>query len=146
MKKLILVLFLFVVAYFGFYFVKGGLTGFREAAAHGGSDAACERRLTEMCKTMNAKLPRQSSPNIRFDSVAPGPGRRVTYTYTFVNVSSTQLNPADLAAEIKPQFVSTYKTDPGMAEFRKMEVEIKVVYLGKDGNEAGSFVVSPKDL
>ena len=142
MKKILVALCVLVVAYIAFQIGRG----FLDAAAHGGSDAALERRLAEICKAMNAKLPDQAPRGVRFDSVVAGPGRRVTYTYTFVNLSSADIDPADLTAKLKPPFVNTYKTDPRMADFRRMEAEIVVQYCGKEGNVAASFVASPKDF
>jgi hypothetical protein len=145
MKKVILISVALVALVAGYAVLQVG-RGFRDAASHGGSDAACERRLAAICKEMNAKLPDQAPRGVRFDSVASGPGRRLTYTYTFVNLSSADIDPADLTAKLKPPFVNTYKTEPKMEEIRKMETEIQVQYRGKEGNVAASFVVSPKDF
>jgi hypothetical protein len=101
MKRVILL----VVAIVGAFVIFHVARGFLDAAAHGGSDASCERRLAAICKTMNAGLPGQAFGGVRLDSVVAGPGRRATYTYTFVNLSSAEISPADLTAKIKPQLV-----------------------------------------
>ena len=142
MKKIVLLAF----ALLGAFVIFDVARGFLNAAAHGGRDVSCERRLAAICKTMNAGLPGPASGNVLLDSVVAGSGRRMTYTYTFLNLSSAEIDPANLTAKMKPQLLDGYKTDPRMAEFRKMAVEVHFQYRGKDGNIAATIAISPKDL
>ncbi len=142
MRKIILLAVVLAGAFVIFYLARG----FLDAAAHGGSNASRERRLATICKAMNAGLPAEASGGVRLDSVVAGPGRRATYNYTFVNLSSAEIDAAGLTAKIKPQLVNSYKTDPRMAELRKMGVEVQFQYRGKDGKIATTVAISPKDL
>ena len=149
MKKLLLFLAIAGGAFFlivAFFFVSGVVKGFREASRHGGSDAAIERRLAAQAKEINAELPQMQDGGVRVDSVVAGPGARLTYTCTLINISAANLDSAKFASTAKLKLLDHYKTSPRMAPLRKMEVELAYNYVDKDGKAIATIVVSPKDL
>jgi len=75
-----------------------------------------------------------------------GPGNRLTYLYTLVNLSSDDVDSAELTAKLKPQIINGYKTLPEMASFRKRQVELHYHYRDKNGKIVATIVVSPKDF
>jgi hypothetical protein len=127
--------------------INGVVHGFREAARKGGSDAAIERRLATLAKQMNAELSQMQAGGTRLDSTTAGPGARLTYTCTLLNVSRIHFDPAKVQTnKIRLTLVDNYKTNPRLEALRKMEVELCYNYLDKDGKPLFSVAISPKDF
>jgi len=95
---------------------------------------------------MNAGLPKQVDRETRLDTTMAGPGNRLTYLYTLVNLSSADVDSTELTAKLKSQIINGYKTLPEMAAFRKRQVELHYHYRDKNGNVVATIVVSPKDF
>jgi|GEM_PF-6533846 hypothetical protein len=119
--------------------------GFVDAARHGGSPEARERRLVEIAKETNQGLPKQAGELTRVEKAIAGPGLRFTYVYRFPNQSQAEVDPAKLEAVARSKAIEAYKR-PTMADFRKWEVELCYQYVDKDGNEIVTVSVSPRDL
>lgn len=142
MKKIILILLaaLGILAAFVLYHAA---QGFRDAARHGGSPAARERRLAEISIELNKKLPKEESPETVMVATKAGPGLQFTYVVQVVKRSRAEIDAGKYAAGLKPLAIERYKT---MSEFRKWEVELRYQYIDKDGNEIATVAVSPRDL
>lgn len=146
-KKGILVI---LLAALGLYILYRGSQGFMDAARHGGSPAARERRLIAFSKKENIGLPKDCGGGIVMVGTKAGPGLRFTYVFQLVNVPIADIDPSayasGLAAKGKQKLTEQYKTLPELADFRKWQVELCWQYLNKDGKELTTIVVAPQDL
>ena len=142
MKKGILLILAGIAALAAF----GVAQGFVDAMLKSGGSISSERRLIEISKRTNAGLPHQVDRDTRLDTTMAGPGNRLTYVYTLVNLSSADVDSAELTARLKPQIINGYKTLPEMASFRERQVELHYHYRDKNGNVIATIVVSPKDF
>ncbi len=142
MKKTVLI-FLALVGVLGAFALYHIAQGFMDAARHGGSPAARERRLAEISMELNKKLPKEDSSETVMVATKAGPGLRFTYTVQVARRSKGDIDAGKYAAGLKPLAIERYKT---MTEFRKWEVELCYQYIDKDGNEITTVTVSPKDL
>ncbi len=65
--------------------------------------------LGEMSKRINANLPMMIDGETRLDTTFAGPGNRVTYLYTLVNVSSAELEPGEFVDAMRPRLINNYR-------------------------------------
>src|SRR5262249_37176078 len=68
----------------------------------GGSSTSVEDVLKRNAAQHNKSLPRQIDPEVRFDSVTAGPGRKMTLRYTMTKLEGAKL---DFVAEERAQAV-----------------------------------------
>lgn len=129
MKKIVSFLFAVVMAYVIYLVAQG----FMEAARHGGSVAARERRLAEISKQQNIGLPKQYGADTTMVTTKAGPGLRFTYVFQLVNLASTNIDASKISARMKSKLIENYKSLPELADFRKWAVELRWQYLDKDG-------------
>ncbi len=102
-----------------------------------------ESLLAEASKSLNAKCPMQIDQDTRLESTVAGPGRRLTYICTAMNV------PADLAGWVREKrtwLINSYKTVPGLSTFRSYGVELCYEYLDSAGKHVARISVSPADF
>jgi hypothetical protein len=142
MKRIALLL----LAVLGLYCLYHIGLGFMDAAKHGGSPAARERRLIAVSRQQNVGLPKKYGEGTVMLTTKAGPGLRFTYVFQLVNLTSTKVNTAALAAEAKNKLIQIYKTNPETANFRKWEVELCCQFIDKDGSEITTVAVAAKDL
>lgn len=105
-----------------------------------------EQVLAKISREMNATLPRQVDEQTRIDTTISGPGRRLTYVYTFLGVSAEDIDWNALTATLRPSIVNGYKTSPDMAELRAKGVELRYRYRDMAGKHIGEITVSPSDF
>lgn len=98
-----------------------GKVGVRALFDHRRS-ALFDDALAETSKQINATLPMQVDRSTRLDSTAAGPGNRMTYVYTAVDLSAGSADAAAISAALKPQLINGYKTTPELAPFREKQV------------------------
>ena len=111
-----------------------------------GDPVSFDQVLVETSKKINATLPMQVDKETRMDATMAGPGNRITYLYTLINLSSADLEQKTFIDAMRPQLLNGYRTDPDMAAFRKKEVELHYHYRDRHGNAVATIVVSPKDF
>jgi len=105
-----------------------------------------EEKLVQTSKNMNARLPLNVDSDTRWDTTVPGPGKCLTYCYTFINVSKSEINPAEVTAKIKPKLMLYYRTNPEMKLFRDNRVTVRYLYKDKMGEMVTLIEASPDDL
>jgi DNA-directed RNA polymerase subunit RPC12/RpoP len=105
-----------------------------------------EQALMEVSKTINAGLPKEVDSETRLDSVAAGPGKRLTYHFTLINKEADSIDAIALESNLKIQIVNNYRTRPDMASFRQNRVRMDYEYRDRNGLRCLSFSVSPKDF
>jgi hypothetical protein len=82
----------------------------------------------------------------RLDATMPGPGNRITYLYTLVNLVVEHIDSAKFIATVKPILVNGYKNDPDLEELRKRKVDFYYKYRDKNGAVVAVILVSPKEF
>ena len=107
---------------------------------------AVEEKLVEASKNLNARLPLNVDSDTRWDTTVPGPGRCLTYYYTLINVSKSEIDPGEVTAKIKPKLLLFYRTNPEMKLFRDNRVTVQYVIKDKLGEKVTSINVTPNDL
>lgn len=105
-----------------------------------------EERLVQTSKELNARLPLNVDSDTRWDTTVPGPGKCLTYCYTLINVSKSEIDPGEVTAKIKPKLLLYYRTNPDMKLFRDNRVTVHYVFKDKLGETVTSIEVTPDDL
>src|SRR5215831_6550994 len=107
MKKPILIIVAVLVGIFvavlGVDFVRGFGRGFADAARHGGSPTARERRLGEISNQLNKGLPKKIDPKTELITTTAGPGLRFTYVYRLINLTRADVDVVKLTSAVKPR-------------------------------------------
>ena len=103
-------------------------------------------KLVQTSKELNARLPLNVDSDTRWDTTVPGPGKCLTYCYTLVNVSKSEINPGEVNAKIKPKLLLYYRTNPDMKLFRDNRVTVHYMFKDKLGETVTSIEVTPDDL
>ncbi len=142
MKKTIFILLAVVGAFVVYHIAQG----FMDAARHGGSPEARERRLSAISKQQNIGLPKGYGQGTVMVTTKAGPGLRFTYVFQLSNLTRADVDSAALASKAKDRLIEIYRTNPEAADFRKWEVEVCAQYLDKNGSEITTVAVTPKDL
>jgi hypothetical protein len=86
------------------------------------SESTAER-LVQTSKDLNARLPMNVDSETRWDKTVPGPGNCLTYCYTLIHVSKSEVDPGDVTAK-KPTLLLNYRTSPGMKLFRDNRITV----------------------
>lgn len=109
------------------------------------SNAGFEKELIQMAKDINQNCPFVLDEDTRLDNVTGGPGHVMTYNYTILNYSKSEINTDDLESYLKPQLVQTIESDEDMKVFRDHEVTLIYQYMDKNGAFVLSVKVTPDD-
>lgn len=104
--------------------------------------------LAEMADRFNKKTPITVDKNSRMDNIIAGPGLRFTYNYTFINVSSKDVNDSNRVYFIQqqaPVTKSSFCSNPDTQFFSKNGVTAVYSYRLSDGVFFAKFDITPKD-
>jgi hypothetical protein len=110
-----------------------------------GNDASVDDALVKVSAQMNKKMPIAVDQDTRLDSVSAEPGKHLTYHYTLVSVSSSDVDQAKFNKLIKPQLKTRLCESVEMKKFLKNGVTISYLYRGNDGHLIGGAEFSPSD-
>lgn len=105
-----------------------------------------EAKLVHASQYMNSRLPINVDSNTRWDTTEPGPGNCLTYYYTLVNASKSEIDPDQLIAKLKPEVLQLYRTSSQMKLFRENRVTLRFIYKDKLGEKITVIEVTPNDL
>lgn len=105
-----------------------------------------EEKLVQTSKNLNARLPLNVDSDTRWDTTVPGPGRCLTYCYTLINVSKSEIDPSEVIAKIKPKLLLYYRTSADMKLFRDNRVSVHYMFKDKRGETVTLIEVTPDDL
>jgi hypothetical protein len=105
-----------------------------------------EEMIVQTSNNLNARLPMNMDRETRWDSTEPGPGKCLTYCYTLVNKSKSELDPEKLTATMKPRLLLNYRTNPEMKLIRDNRVILRYKYKDKVGETVAVIEVSPDEF
>jgi len=103
-------------------------------------------KLVRASQYMNRHLPMNVDNSTRWDTTVPGPGKRMTYYCTLVNVSKSEISVDEITAKAKAKFLLNYRTSPVMKMLRENRITLRVVYRDKLGEPVIMVEVSPDNL
>lgn len=105
-----------------------------------------EEKLVQTSKDLNARLPLNVDSDTRWDTTVPGPGKCLTYCYTFINVSKSEIDSSEVTAKMKAKLVANYRTSPDMKLFRDNHVTVRFMFKDKMGETVTLIELTPDDL
>lgn len=103
-------------------------------------------KLVQTSKQLNTRLQVKVDADTRWDATSAGPGNCLTYCYTLVNASLSEINPDDVIAQAKPKIMLNYRTSPDMRLFRENHVTLRFMFKDKLGQTVTVIEASPNDL
>ena len=127
MKKVLLIIVLGLAAYTGYWVLEG----FFSAMLNDKRTSRSQLSLAEIAKRANATLPKQIDENTQLDKEIAGPGNRMTYQCTSLNLAAADVDTNQLTAKPRPMLVQAYKTLPELERYRTRQVELKYEYRDK---------------
>ena len=111
-----------------------------------GSTLSFDKMLMQIAEEMNKSLPMMIDKETRLDATFPGPGNRLTYSYTLINYEKDNLDITTLRETFRPQLLTNYKTHENMKRFRENNVELHYQYKDMHGAFITDISISPSDF
>lgn len=128
--------------------IFGALIGGAVGKAVGKSAAggmSVEQALVKVCDQINQQLPMSVDKETRWDNTTPGPGRRFTYNYTFVNATARDVDVNYFLQAQTQQLRRGVCSSKDMEVFLKNAVTIAYSYRTRDGVHIGKIEIAPRD-
>lgn len=128
--------------------IFGALIGSAVGKAVGKSTAGAisvEQALIKVCDQINKQLPMAVDKETRWDNMTPGPGRRLTYSYTFVNTAARDVDANYFLQAQTQQLRRGVCSSKDMEIFLKNAVTIAYSYRSRDGIHIGEIEITPRD-
>lgn len=132
----------------GLGYLFGALIGGAVGKAVGKSAAggmSVEQALVKVCDQVNKQLPTTVDKETRLDNTTPGPGRRFTYNYTFVNVAARDVDFNNFYQAMTPQLRSRVCSSKDLEVFFKHKVTMSYSYQGREGTYIGKIDITPRE-
>ncbi|MCL2801090.1 MAG: hypothetical protein FWD28_04960 [Treponema sp.] len=104
-----------------------------------------DRALVEMASQMNETLPMMLDSETRLDTTMAHPGNTFAYYLTLVNHSAEDLDAEEFNELMRPNIVNGLKSNPDMAAFKVMKINILYVYRDKENIEFSRIDIPFKD-
>lgn len=98
--------------------------------------ADIESELKSVCKDLNKKCPQMVDDVTRFDKTEAGPGKKITYYYTLINVPEENLT-AETLKGLEDQVRANVLVNADLKAFRDENVDMRYVYR----NEAEKVIL-----
>ncbi len=99
-------------------------------------------QITETVKELDSILPITIDKKTRWDAVQGGPGENISYLYTLLNFSSSDLNANELEKNIFPNIKAAVCNSKNMQEMFDAGITAHYIYYSKDGVEVARFTIS----
>ena len=104
-----------------------------------------EEFLKMTADMMNSSLPMMLDEGTQWDSSYAGPGKMLTYNYTLVNYSASQVDGSMFANSIRPSLTDTICTTPATQIFPDNGVMLNFHYYDNTRNLIARVNVAPED-
>ena len=111
----------------------------------GAENMNVDETLVRMSEKMNRTMPQKVDASTRLDKVSAEPGQRFSYHYTMLDVQGKDVNTANFYKTFRPTLQKKVCGDENLKMFFRNRVTVAYDYQGKDGQEIGKLVFSPKD-
>lgn len=109
-------------------------------------DLSVESMLPQIVAEMNERLPITVDRETRLDRLSAGPGEKVTYHYSLINLRISQIDKGSFIPQLREQLVNGYRNEKGMSYFRDNDVSMDFKYTDPDGAYFTTISVGPSDL
>lgn len=104
-------------------------------------DRAIVAGIQDRMPEINSSLPKMVDEYTRMDSADLGPGKLITYSYTFPELSLNQLRESDLSTVLETEVRNNVCSNEGMRPSIDLGVVYKYVYHAEFGKEFFAFTV-----
>lgn len=104
-----------------------------------------EKFLKMTADMMNSSLPMMIDEGTQWDSAYAGPGKMLTYNYSLVNYSASQIDGSLFAKNIKATVTDTICTTPATQIFPDNGVVLNFHYYDNTRNLIARVNVAPQD-
>ena len=103
-----------------------------------------ESQLASATETLNARAPFMLDSETRFDS-ASNDATSLTYSYTLVNVNSTDVDSGAVVDAVGPILKSEACANPDMKILFEHQVVVHYQFKGKLGRQIADYTLLPSD-
>lgn len=101
--------------------------------------------LVQTANMMNQNLPMMIDQDTQWDSSFAGPGKMLSYNYTLVNYSATQIDGMQFIKNIRTPLTNTICTNPATQIFPQEGVLLNFNYYDNTRNLIARVKVAPSD-
>ncbi|MEM8675951.1 MAG: hypothetical protein AAGF83_19075 [Cyanobacteria bacterium P01_G01_bin.67] len=101
--------------------------------------------LVETANMMNKSLPMMVDQDTRWDSSFAGPGKMLSYKYTLINYSASQIDSVQFANNIRTPLTDTICNNPATQIFPENGVLLNFNYYDNARNLIARVNVAPGD-
>ncbi|MEY4520571.1 MAG: hypothetical protein RLZZ499_3171 [Cyanobacteriota bacterium] len=101
--------------------------------------------LQMTAKMMNSSLPMMVDADTQWDSSSAGPGKTLSYNYTLINYSTTNIDSSLFANNIRSTMTKTVCTTPAIQIFPDNGVSLNFNYYDNTRNLIAKIQVAPSD-
>lgn len=107
-----------------------------------------ESQLRKASAELNKQLPKAIDGDVRLDTTKAGPGKRISYHYTYVNVAKKDVKtPIEQLKNLqRSSLIQEYRSAPALKNFRESGVFVEHQYSDKNGEKLFDVAVGPTDL
>ncbi len=110
--------------------------------------ASIEKKLVKASNEVNQRCPILLDKETRLDTTVAGPGKKFTYFYTLIHVSSADVpdgGKEKFIDAMRPRIVNNVRTNKDLQPFRDVKVKMVYIYKTNDNKEFARIPVSPAD-
>lgn len=115
-----------------------------QSAAKAGQENISEL-LVQTANMMNKNLPMMIDQDTQWDSSFAGPGKMLSYNYTLINYSATQIDGTEFAKNVRAPLADTICTNPATQIFPQEGVLLNFNYYDNTRNLIARVMVEPSD-
>lgn len=109
------------------------------------NDQSIEEGFMEAEKLINSRAPIKIDDKTRLDRAIAGPGDLMTYFYSLTTIAVTDVEPATVLADIKPNVLKSLCSNPDMQPVLQAGARLVYVYSDMAGKEIGRINVVAAD-
>lgn len=132
-----------------FFSILGAVIGsFIATQFFAGGGISVEKKLLKASNEVNQRCPILLDKETRLDTTVAGPGKKFTYFYTLIHLSSADVRDGGkekFLDVMRPRIVNNVRTNKDLQPFRDVKVKMVYIYRTNDNKEFARIPVSPAD-